>query len=171
LQGLTATFSATDTKLGMGTYGVSLQGGTYYYGSYKSWIPFVLPLAQGTQIVSAMFTVISTITNSSAGSAYQIVGCENSSNASVPTSYADLNSRTMTANFVRDDVQPIWITGTEYSYDITSAVQEILDNALWVSSNTLAVLCLGGSGTRANLKEFASFENATYTEPKLIITY
>jgi nucleoside diphosphate kinase len=176
LVGLTATFNATDTHLGLGCYAVSMVGSNpdtaqYYYGEYKSWIPFVVSISRGSVVASAILSVVATQTNTAVGSSRHIIGCENSANAVAPTTYNELNARTLTANTISDASQPIWNTGVTYTYDITTCVQEILNLSAWYNGNTLAVIMLGGGGSSVNLKRFASFENTTYTEPTLVITY
>jgi hypothetical protein len=176
LVGLTATFNATDTHLGLGCYAVSMVGSNpdtaqYYYGEYKSWIPFIVAINKSTVIASAILSVVATETNTLVGSERQIIGCENTGNAVAPTTYNELNARTLTANTITDASQPIWTAAATYTYNVTTCVQEILNLSSWDNGHTLAVLMMGSGGASANLKRFASYEHATYTEPKLIITY
>jgi hypothetical protein len=168
LVGLTATFNATDTHLGLGCYAVSMVGSNpdtarYYVGEYKSWIPFVVAISKSTVIASAILSVVATGSNSEVGVESQIIGCENTGNAVAPTSYNDLNARTLTASTITDASQPIWSAGTTYTYNVTTCVQD--------EGHTLAILMMGSRGSSAHLKRFASYDHATCTEPKLIITY
>jgi hypothetical protein len=78
--------------------------------------------------------------------------------------------RTFGANTIRDLDTPIWVAGTKYTYDVTACVQEILNLATWVSGNTLAIMTSGSSPLESR-KTFASYENVTYAEPKLVIVY
>jgi len=141
------------------------------YGNYRSWIPFVVNIAKDTVLTSVSLAVIATQTNTSAGTGYIILGCDNTGNATAPTNYNELNMRTLTASTVTDLSQPIWVAGTTYTFNLLAPVQEIINHASWVSGNTLAVIIQGGSGSSADAKLFASYENSTYDEPKLTITY
>jgi hypothetical protein len=49
-------------------------------------------------------------------------------------------ARPITSNFTTIDVEPNWVAGTTYHYDVTSAVQEILNKAGWTSGYTLAII-------------------------------
>ncbi len=143
--------------------------GMVYQLSCKVWIPFVVTLAQGTTIASATINLVCAETSPGIGAKAKI-GCELSGNVTAPTTYDGLNSRVMTSNFTIDTNVPVWVAGTTYSYDITTALQEILNISTWASGHTLAVMFMNYGGGEDVRKLIASYENVTYDCPSLVIT-
>lgn len=186
-------FSSSDTKLGMGCHHVQMIGSPntvnndgvtplpfsgdgiinednyYVYYQYKSWIPFDISLPQGTTILSATLEVYA-VTSSSGCPNRQRICCEKSSNAVIPTTFDQLNLKIYTQGYTPDS-STAWVVGTKYTYDITTSVQEVINLTNWDSGHTLAVMTYGSCGSGASKREFASFENTSYSEPKLVIVY
>ena len=124
-------FDSTDTNLFIGATDISDR-------SPRTWIPFTVNLSKGTTVLSATLTLIASATSSSVTSTIR-VGCEAADNPSTPTTKADLFARSMTAAY--GDVTLLqYINGSSYPYDVTSAVQEVLNRSGWVYGNTLAVM-------------------------------
>ena len=164
LETLNYSFSSTSTELGIGSSGSN---------SYKTWIPFVVPLT-GT-IVSAAITF--TAAEDSGGTNVAIrVGCELSGNpiapagVTLPDYYNDLNSRIMTTAITYDYSVPIWTVGSTYSYDITPSIQEVLNLSTWVSGHIIAVMIRDNGSDIGMNRQIASYQNGTYTAPILTIT-
>lgn len=164
-------FNSTREYLTFGMYSIG--------NTYKSWIPFVIPLNQGTIIVSAIISFVAYETLTSDYNITKIkIGCENSGAPIAPTNHADIVSRPMTINFTTDTNVTSWTAGTSYTYNITTAVQEVLNRADWVNGNTLAIMCIDyGSDTLGNESPYgyphrtiAAYEHSVYTEPRLTIT-
>lgn len=151
-----------------------VSGGTFLWAGGTSnigfdvitWIPFTINgIYRGAKITSATLTVVATITRSDSVSAK--IGCELSANPSTPTTEADIKGRTLTTNYLTKSFEA-QNTGDTYSYDITTAVQEVINLPGWTGGNTLAVL-LKGSSNLDHRRQWAAFENATYAQPKLDI--
>jgi hypothetical protein len=104
----------------------------------QTWIPFTVNLAKGTQLISATLDLIAAATSSAVTSNIQ-VGCEAADNASNPSSKADLFGRSMTSAYSVVTLLQ-YVLGAGYSYDVTSALQEVLDRSGWVYGNQAAVL-------------------------------
>jgi len=128
----TNVFSSTDTVLYVGDTSVAADRDP------RAWIPFTVPLARGQNIISADLKVIAAATSSPVTSNIKL-SCEAADNPSTPTTGADCNARVRTtATHNHSLVQ--YTNGVEYTYDVDSAVFEILSRAGWVYGNTLAVM-------------------------------
>jgi len=134
----------------------------------KAWIPFVVNLKQGRVLVSATLRVVASV-NKSDTTCKVLVGCEDADNPAAPTSWAELDARGLTTAYLTDNNVAAWTAGTEYTFDITTAVQEVLDRAGWAAGNTLAVLIHDNGSTDDINRQFASSENATYAEAILTV--
>ena len=123
-------------------------------------------LPQGLQIISA--TVYWTASRSRSDGCATKIGCEDADNPSAPTSKADISGRVLTSSYITASLAA-YTAGVEYSYDVTGAVQEVLNRAGWAYGNTLAVLCDNTPGL--GRRYIAAAENTTYDGPRLAITY
>jgi hypothetical protein len=140
---------------------------------FKTWIPFIVPLNDHARLTSATITVTATQSQFDTGVApfSILVGCDNRGDGSIPTSFDELNMRTMTLSnkIYTEDVYD-WAAGTSYTYDVTEAISEILNRPDWISGNILAVLILN-YGTNTNSRSIASSRNGSYAHPSLTIDY
>lgn len=153
-------FSSTGTELPMGGIGVTND-------EAFTWVPFPnCPIGKGKTITSATLKVTATQTVGS-GTLTVYIGCEAADNPAAPTTLADLRARVLTAAFTTAGVGP-YTAGTQYTYDITAAVQEIINRSGFAMGNTIAVYIQTSITTNAS-RPFASSENGTYTPPKLEI--
>jgi hypothetical protein len=170
--GDTTSFDSTSIAYGLGNLNEDY--------NWKTWIPFTVDLPQATVIESATITFVATYMGQQKQPVKIKIGCDDRGIATAPTTYADLNSRTMTSNVTVDDNMPFWNPGSTYSYDITTAVQEILNRTDWVNAappngNLLAVMIVdngSGEGWYEHYdyhREAASYENTTYDPPLLKI--
>jgi hypothetical protein len=144
----------------------------YTGGYYKAWIPFeITDITQGTTIINARLYFESW--DDESGTTVKVkIGCENRDDvtALVPTSYADLNSRTMTTHSTIETVEEFF-DEDRYSFDVTDAVQEIINRPLWVATNQLAILINDYGSTINAHRKIASFDNTDgYDTPYLEIT-
>ena len=155
-------FFATGTFV---AFGDSASGGG---ANSNAWIPFVVNLTQGRVLVSATLKVIAS-ENKSGTTCKVRVGCEDADNPSTPISYSDLLARTMTTAYVDNNNVAAWTAGTEYSFDVTAAVQEVLDRAGWAIGNTLAVILADNGSFNDITRNFASSENTSYAEAILTV--
>ena len=134
-----------------------------------AWLPFIVNLSKNQVIISATLKVVAVQADTS--TIHVKFGCEAADNPPAPTTKEDLEARVQTAAYLSYDSNAAWVIGTEYTFDITSAVQEVLNRAGWTPQNTLAVL-IKDNGTGAdNVRAFAATENATYAEAILEIVF
>lgn len=163
LYGNDAAFLNTAGQIGFG-------GGGAGETAYKAWVPFTVNLRNRLKIFSATLKVRAA--SNKGGTTVKVkIGCEAADNPSAPANWSQLNARTLTTAYTTDDNVSAWTEGTEYSFDITTAVQEILNRAGWASGQTMAVLTADNGSTTGATREFASSENASYDEAKLVIAY
>jgi len=142
----------------------------YNQGEYwlysKAWIPFTLDsdVNNGDTIISAFITMKTTSSGGGRQPNKWKFGCQlTGGDVVAPTSYNDLNSRTLTSNFTTVNYATAWSANQEITVDVTSAVQEIVNRSAWgtTEGKNLAIMCVdNGSGTRCYMSVY-SFENAT----------
>jgi hypothetical protein len=136
----------------------------------KVWIPFTVPtLTQGQQIVSAKLYLTASESDSSVCKVK--IGCDKNITAVAPTNYDALNILTIYGTFTSATFEN-WTTDTQYSYDITDAVQEIIDDADWETGFVLGILIFNnGSALNADRTCYSGDYTTSSKRPKLIITY
>jgi hypothetical protein len=136
----------------------------------RVWVPFVVNITKNTLINSALIKFRAT-QNRATTTVKAIFGCEAADNPSAPSTWASLSSRAITSAYLTNNNVGSWTLGSEYTFDITSSVQEIINRSGWSSGNTLAVLIID-NGTSAGAERIAApVENTSYTEPILTIDY
>ena len=138
--------------------------------SKNCWLPFTVALGKHIPIVSATLKLVAK-DNGSNTTVKIKVGCEAADNPSDPTTIADAASRTLTTAYLTNNNVAAWTAGTEYTFDITTAVQEILNRAGWASGNKLGVMILDNGSSDGAARSFAALEHASYAEAKLEIVY
>lgn len=131
----------------------------------RTWIPFVLPIPQAKQIISATLRWVATDTRTEIYNYW--IRCEAADNATVPANYTALFAKSVTTGI--NPASSAVTAGVEYSHDVTAAVQAVLNRAGWASGNTLAIVVDDDTATGSQRREYASSENATYAEPQLDI--
>ncbi len=134
----------------------------------KDWIPFIVNLPSGVQINSAYIKWIATESRSEAVNVY--IGCEAADNPSAPADMPDLEGRAWTTSYLTTALAA-YTAGVQYSYNITGAVQEILNRSGFVVGNTIAVLVENAGSINDNRRRVASAENGTYGGAILEIDY
>jgi len=87
-----------------------------------------------------------------------------------PTTQAELDAKTGTTANIYPATLPSSL-GVEYSYNVTSIVQEILNRAGWVFNNNLALMISTITFDSTKRCQIALTEHATYAEPQLDISY
>lgn len=114
-----------------------------YVGSYSGdddaqvWVPFVVNLARGTTVLSANVSLTASVTSSTTLSNVQC-GFENATSPATPTTAADLRARTITGGSTVTLLQ--YILNATYTYDIKTALQNVLNRSDWVFGSTAAFL-------------------------------
>ena len=136
----------------------------------RAWIPFTVTLWNSLVITSATLKV-KAAGNGSNTTCKVKVGCEAADNPSKPTTKTDLYNRTLSTAYTTNNNVASWTAGTEYTFDITTAVQEILNRAGWASGNTMAVLIQDNGSSISAERQIAAYEHASYAEAKLDIVY
>ena len=121
----------------------------------RSWIPFTVNISKGTSILSATLKLIAS-TTSGAASDNVTFGCEAADSPANPASKADLFTRAFTAATYVYSIG-LYTIGTTYTYDITNAVQEILNRSGWANGNVMAILTKW-TGSGPHPKKFVSNE-------------
>lgn len=135
----------------------------------RTYIPFVMPIPQAKQIISATLRLVATDTRTEIYNYW--IRCEAADNSSTPADYTALFAKSVTAGI--NPASSAVTAGVEYSYDVTTAVQAVLNRAGWVSGNTLAIIIDDDTATGSQRREYAASENVTYAEPQLdiVMTY
>jgi hypothetical protein len=152
------------------TDGIAYQVGSESGAEHRSWVPFVLNIPKGATIASAIIKLIC-YANDTTTTCKIKLGFSAEDNAATPGTYTVLMALTQTSNVTLDNNVPSWTAGVEYTYDITTSLQEIVNRAGWVSGNT-AALILANNGSSATAKRpIATFEHTTYAEPILVVNY
>jgi hypothetical protein len=139
---------------------LSIGSWTHAGSKFKTWLPFLVTEPQGTQILSAVLSLTASASNSSATCQIKI-GCDNRDNATAPTSYDELNMVTMTSAYITDALVPAWTLDTVYTYNVTTAVQEILNKSGWAADHTLALLIMDNGSQGMRSRSFFSFHNGS----------
>jgi len=95
-------------------------------------------------------------------------------NPTSPNTYAAYNAKPTTTAFANWDAPPAWVSGTWYGslVDISSVVQEIVNQSGWVSGNAMLVLHKNRkpSGSQSTLTYNVHSQGSSYA-PKLVINY
>lgn len=157
------TFDSTGQHLYLGGEGSSGDDVT-------TWIPFIVPVANGKIITSATLRLTASENGVNAFSVDVRIGCEAADTPANPTSVTDLRARVMSAANIALDLGA-WTLGVAYTYDVTAALQEIINRPGWPSGGVIAVLITDEVSANARYRRAASLENVTYTEPQLVLTY
>jgi len=135
------------------------------------WLPFAsVGLEKGTSISSAILKLVCASSGSSTTVKVKI-GNEAADNPSDPTTIASAASRVLSTAYTTDNNVAAWTAGTEYTFDITTAVQEILNRGGWNYGNKLALMIVDNGSSDAASRSFAASEHASYAEAKLDIVY
>ena len=173
----TITLSCTSSDCYSSEFDGALYTGTttaYVAGSpspddhTRVWIPFTLILPKLT-LTSATLRVVASAAGNSAGPDFKIAASAED-NATNPSTYADLAGKTATTANIYPATLPS-SASTEYSYDVTTIVQEILNRSGWVYGNNMGILFITVTTDNTKRCEIAMTEHATLAEPKLDLVF
>lgn len=132
-------------------------------------------IPQGSTISSATFQLNANATyNAGANVVKFYVSCEASDDApALTTGNGDLRSTTRPRTTAFSTwTQTSVVVSTWYSVDITSAVQEIINRAGWVSGNAIVVLIdTHEDCTTGEWQDYNSYDGSPSSAPKLDIDY
>jgi len=124
----------------------------------RSWFPFTVSLRN--VVVNSAYITVRSSTNSTFGAGNTILSCEAADNPSTPSSGADLNGRSITAFTHNGTISGAWTLDTEYTFEVSNAVQEIFQRPCWVISNTMAVI-IDDDGLGDTTRSVYSYESAS----------
>ena len=132
-------------------------------------------IPQGATIASATFTLRADSTYNAGSNVIRYhVSCQAADNAgALVTTSGDLRASVRP----RTTASAVWtqtsVTGnTEYSVDITAAVQEVINRAGWVSGNAIVVLVdTHADCTLGEWQDYRAYDSSASTAPKLSIDY
>lgn len=149
---------------------------TFVVGSYtvtdggrstKIWLPFVVQQDALQQISSATLSL--TYATSRIADITKIkIGCENLANSPEPTTYAEMNMKAMTLWQNRGiPIYKTFVPETVYTFNVTGAVQEVLNKATWLAGNTMGILIFDDGSSDDIAKNF--YGNSVGKRPVLKI--
>ena len=136
--------------------------------SVRAWIPFVVAIPKRT-LISATLRLVASANGDTTDIEIEVAASAED-NASNPGTQAALSAKTRTTARIYPATLPSSI-GTEYSYNVTTIIQEILDRAGWVSGNNIGILISTITASSTRRCEIAMTEHATYAEPKLDLVF
>jgi len=156
------------------TNNITITGGhgNYIYDSFFRFTGVNIP--RGSTIISAklLFVCEANYTGVVCNTRIQ---AEHADNPSAVTSYDDYTNRVKTAEYVDWDAIPVWVLGNPYeSPDIANVISDVIEEDWWDLGDALQIFWFdhGSSpGVSLCIRRPASIEHASYTEPRLEITW
>lgn len=151
--------------------GTSLIVGLFSGLRYRSFVRFPgVTVPQGKTINSAILTLRST-TAQPLGNATVIFNIYGNAadNPAAPTTAGTAEALALTTATLATTAGPVAAT-TDYTFDVTGIIQEIVSRSGWASGNAL-ILVLKESGSSTDYFNPESWDNAGTNEPKLDIVY
>lgn len=152
-----------------GTTAAFVAGTSNFDDDVRNWIPFTVTLPRLVVISSAILRIVAETSRSETTVSVQFC-CENVDTASAPADVTAMFAKSLTTARTSTNLAA-YTAGTEYSYDVTSAVQEVIARAGWATGNVLAVMIVDNGTGSSNRRTIATSEHATLAEPKLDITF
>lgn len=145
-----------------------LISGFYVASGFRVFTRFTnVTIPQGSTITSADYQLNASDTTSATTYDSNIY-CNNVDNASNPANGTDLDALSLTTAFTSIAGQNT-ISGNWYSFDITSAVQEIVNRGGFTSGNAITVLVVNNGSTA--YRRWNDYSNSTVNAAKLDIIY
>jgi hypothetical protein len=144
--------------------------------NFRVWMPFIIGtdgdvVPSGTRVISAIITVTGHPDGHVNGLMESKIGCDKRGDATiVPTSYTDLKNRQFTSA-VEEITNTNWSVDTEYTFDVTRSVQEIINRSDWVNKNTLALMITSPSIHQNECMKSAYTYSGGAKKPVLTITF
>src|SRR5690606_26511877 len=125
-------------------------------------------------ITSATLTVYGYSTYSTGSTISVIAACQAADNAAALAAtsgnFNTTNRPRTTANSGAKNLQSV-TAGAAYTFDMTTAVQEIVNRAGWSSGNAIVVLIDNNGSASSEWQELESYNHSTSLAPKLQIVY
>jgi hypothetical protein len=169
-----------DLTVGDNSDDVSAAGASLYTGdvhidiganssptSCATWAGFTVPYPKYTSFSLVVLRVRAH--SALSGTTCKIkIGFEAVDNSTVPATAAALFAKVLSTAYTQDDNVPAWTAGTEYSWIVTAAAQEIINRSGWVANNVMGLLIVDNGSSGNALRRISSYENnATYPRPYL----
>ncbi len=129
-------------------------------------------IPQGATINDATLKMIGNAGDDSGPNATFDIYGEAADNPAAPTSQSDFDGRTRTTATTRAFEQTV-ATGTEYNFDVTAIVQEIVNRAGWAAGNYL-IIFLDADTTATGTDDrvaYDSYDGSTTNAPEIEIDY
>lgn len=127
-------------------------------------------IAQGATITSAILSMTAQASYSTANTISVIAYAEDVDDAATLTTAEDnIEGRTRTtANSGAKNIQSVTLNAV-YTWDVTTAVQEVINRGGWASGNDLCILLVDNSSTTDEWQSFWSYDGDTAKAPRLDI--
>lgn len=126
---------------------------------------------QGATITSAYLILKAYYTKSGTTVNCKLKG-EKSANAATFSTSADFDARPRTDAYIEWNNIGAWTAGVEYqSPDISSIVQEIINQTGWQSGNSMVIFWDDDADTSSASREAYSYDGGASSAPKLVINY
>jgi hypothetical protein len=155
----------TNTLLSPGFHGTN----DYYYVGCRF---LNVTIAQGTTITSATFSLFGTAYSSPGTIKFKVSG-QLSAN---PITFSTTTGNLSTTNRPRTTANVVWdqktVTAAYQAVDITTVVQEIINQGAFASGNAIVIIVeVDATTTSGEWQDYSSFDNADVNNPKLDIVY
>lgn len=161
--------SLTDANLSPGSHG---SGDEWWTGNRFTGV--TIPNAATINSASLIYTCAGTY-NASPNVVALVVAAHASDNSgALATTGGDLNNTTRPQTTAASGTwtQTSITLNTEYSIDITSVIQEIVNRAGWASGNAITILvCVLSTTTVGEWQDYWSYDGSTTKAPKLSVDY
>jgi hypothetical protein len=170
--GVVLAAGLTITLLSPGSHG---SGSTWWYVACR-FLNVTIP--QGTTLTSAIFSLMNDSGYSSSGTISYLVSCEKHATAADPITFNTTTGDLSTTHRPRTTANTTWnqkttpATPAYQTVDITSAVQEVINQTGWTSGWSIVVIVeVNATTTAGEWQDYVSKDNSKGTPPKLDITY
>lgn len=155
-------FYKTDNKCVCGSSGGDI------YDSAMRFLNMNIP--QGSTILTAFITLVCA-QDWSGVTMLTNLALEDADNATQIADEADFNGRSLTAVVAWDSI-PAWSAGTSYvTPSLVTPFQTVISRVGWSANNAVNVFWKDDGSTSGAVRHGASWDNVTYTEPVLTITW
>lgn len=163
-----ANLSTTGTTHSIGR---NIAGASYFFGARFQ----TVPIPAGSTIDSVVMT-IDAGSSSSANTVNWAVHCEDTADATQFSDTTDYFARNITSAAYQWASVPAFTADTAYKIggstaNIKAPFVELFARTDWASGNDIVVLIYDSSSTNNRTRVLASYDHATYTEPRLDIWY
>jgi hypothetical protein len=160
----TSDYSATATSL--------IVGAPAHPQRYGAWMRFLnVTIPAGSTIDTAVLSIEAVSLFGTLANIRTKVFADDIDTAVAPTTRAEFTALVRTTAGVDWDPAE-WVADTIYTApDLAAVIQEVIDRPGWASGNALQLLWDDDGTTSSARVSGASFDHATFQEPRLVINY